>query len=142
MRANPRRADKELEIPDDMLANLRAICGKLPEAYEEKAWVGHRWVIGKKTFAHVLSINDGWPPAYARAACERGPLYVLTFRSRGRSHEPPEFDEYPFFRPIWFPNIVGLIIDDGIEWAEVQEILVTSYLVLAPKRLVDQLGDR
>jgi hypothetical protein len=142
MLANPRGTDKELEIPADILANLRSICGPLPEAYEEKAWVGLRWVVGKKTFAHVLSINDGWPPAYARAAAENGPVYVLTFRSRGRSHEPPEFNEYPFFRPIWFPDIVGLIIDDGIEWPEVGELLVTSYCVLAPKRLINQLGER
>lgn len=137
MPSDPRQTGKELEIPNDILANLRTICGRLPEAYEEKAWVGHRWVVGKKTFAQVLSINDGWPPAYAIAAGENGPVYVLTFRSRGREHEPAKFAEYPFFRPVWFPNIMGLIIDDGVEWAEIGELLVASYRVLAPKRLVD-----
>jgi len=137
MLLDPRRTDKERGIPDDILANLRTICSTLPEAYEEKAWVGHRWVIGKRTFAHVLSISDGWPPAYARVAGEIGPVFVLTFRSKGREHEPAKFAEYPYFRPDWFSNIVGLIIDDSIEWPEVEELLFTSYRVLAPKRSIE-----
>jgi hypothetical protein len=44
------------------VAELRAICLGLPEAREERAWVGTRWMVGKKTFAHVLTVEDGWPP--------------------------------------------------------------------------------
>src|SRR5687767_1364675 len=38
--------------PDALVARLRPICLALPDAYEEKAWAGTRWMVRKKTFAH------------------------------------------------------------------------------------------
>ena len=70
-------------VPPAVLARLRAACRTLPEAREEAAWVGIRWRIRTATFAHVLMIVDGWPPAYARAAGTAGPACVLTFQSSG-----------------------------------------------------------
>lgn len=129
-----KEADR-LEIPREILEKLRAICLKLPEAYEETAWAGIRWMIGQKNFAHIVGIDSGWPPAYAKAAGTNGPAFVITFRSRGRETEPPEFAAYPFFRPVWFANIVGITIDDETDWHNLGELLKTSYLVMAPKRL-------
>jgi hypothetical protein len=129
-----KEADR-LEIPNEILGKLRALCLKLPEAYEESAWVGIRWIVGQKNFAHVLGIDSGWPPAYAKAAGTNGPAFVMTFQSRGRDSEPPEFGYYPFFRPVWFPNIVGMIIDDETDWSEVSELLKISFTVMAQKRL-------
>jgi hypothetical protein len=61
---------------------VRSICLELPEAYEEQAWVGTRWCVRKKNFAHVLTVVDGYPPAYARAVGDVGPAHLLTFRSQ------------------------------------------------------------
>lgn len=47
------------EVPGEILARLREACLRLPEAYEEQAWVGTRWRVGKKTFAHVLVVEGG-----------------------------------------------------------------------------------
>ncbi len=41
----------------------------------------------------------------------------------------------PFFRPPWFNNIVGLSIEASTDWDEVQQLLVQSFCLLAPKRL-------
>ena len=123
------------EVADEILAALRSVCLELPEAQEEQAWVGTRWVIRKKNFAHVLTIDSGWPPAYARAAGSDGPITVLTFRSSG-----PELDAFgnaghPYFRPVWFPDIAGMVIEDDIDWDMVAELLRHSYCVMAPKKL-------
>jgi hypothetical protein len=64
--------------PAPILATLRSMCLGLPEAHEELAWVGTRWCVRKRNFAHVLPIDAGWPPAYARAAGSDGPVTVLT----------------------------------------------------------------
>ena len=45
----------------------------------------------------------------------------------------------PFFDPPWRPTIVGMVIDDNVDWDEVGELLTESYRMLAPKRLVDAL---
>jgi predicted DNA-binding protein (MmcQ/YjbR family) len=123
------------EVPPEIVARLRTMCMALPEAHEEAAWVGTRWRIRTKTFAHVVMIDAGWPPAYAQAAGSDGPLVVLTFRSA-----PPELDVLgatgqPFFRPVWFPDIVGMALGDDVDWSEVEELVTSSYCVLAPRKL-------
>jgi hypothetical protein len=62
------------DVAPEVLRELRSVCLGLPEVYEEPAWAGTRWRIRKRTFAHVVAVEDGAPPAYARAS-------VLTGRS-------------------------------------------------------------
>ena len=64
------------EVPADVVGQLRSVCLGLPEAYEEQAWVGTRWRVRQRTFAHVLFLDRGWPPAYARATGIDGPAEV------------------------------------------------------------------
>jgi hypothetical protein len=126
-------------VTDDILGRLRETCLSLPTAYEEQAWVGTRWCVRKKTFAHVLTIENAWPPAYARAAATEGPLTVLTFRSSGQELDALANQGPPFFKPVWFPDIVGMALDDDTDWDEVDELLTESYCLLAPQKLTDQV---
>ena len=96
-------------VPHRVLEQLR-ICLALTEVYEEPAWVGTRWRVRSKTFAHVLTITDGTPRAHARAAGIDGPATVLTFRA-------PRTD-----------------------WTEVAELLTASFCLLAPRKLVAQVA--
>ncbi len=125
-----------LQVPADILAKLRLVCLDLPEATEERAWVGTRWMIGKKNFAHVLMISEGWPPAYVQASGSKGPACVLTFRAPLAALGAPRFKRAPFFRPPWFANIAGLFIDADTDWDDVASLVTDSYCVLAPKKLV------
>ncbi|MEP7243808.1 MAG: MmcQ/YjbR family DNA-binding protein [Gammaproteobacteria bacterium] len=133
------RPNAHPQVPREILTQLRATCLELPEASEEQAWVGMRWTIRKKNFAHVLMIDAGWPPAYARAAGTDGPACVLTFRSQGREFEPTSFGHAPYFRPVWFPNIVGMVLDAGADWDKVAGYLIVSYRVLAPQKLIERI---
>jgi hypothetical protein len=123
------------EVAPEIVAQLRSICLGLPEAHEEQAWVGTRWRIRTRTFAHVLLVDAGWPPAYARAAAMDGPATVLMFRSTG-----PELDVLrragrPFFSPIWRADEVGLVLGAEVDWEEVAELITESYCAQAPKAL-------
>ena len=114
---------------------VRRVCLALPEVVEEEAWVGTRWCVKRRTFAHVLDIDDGWPPAYARASGTNGPATVLMFRS-----SPPDLDALraagpPFFGPPWRSDEVGLVVGPDTDWTEVAELVTESYCVIAPKRL-------
>jgi YjbR len=128
--------DDGADVPPEVVARIRAVCLALPEAYEEHAWVGTRWRVRTRTFAHVLLIDAGWPPAYVRAAGTEGPAVVLMFRSSG-----PELDVLrgagpPFFGPPWRADEVGMAIGDGtVDWDEIAELITESYCVVAPKRL-------
>lgn len=127
-------------IPPTILTRLRPLCLALPEAHEEQAWVGTRWRIRKQTFAHVLMVDGGWPPAYAKAAGSDGPVCVMTFRSPLPQLDAFAFTWAPFFRPAWFPNIVGMTLDEATDWDEVAGLVRASHRLLAPRKLADQVG--
>jgi len=124
---------------DHVVERLRAVCARLPEAYEEQAWVGTRWRVRNHTFAHVVTIDAGRPPAYARAAGSDGPVTVMTFQSSGQELDALSRLGHPFFRPVWRPGIVGMIVDADSDWGEIAELVVDSYCLLAPKKLVAAL---
>jgi len=127
------------EVAPQIVARLRAICLRLPQVREEEAWVGTRWRVRTKTFAHVLAVADGWPPAYARAASTDGPATVLTFRSSGPELEALGEVGPPFFRPVWHPQAVGMVLGDDVDWDEVAELLTESYCMLAPTDLASRV---
>ena len=131
-------AARRLKVPQQIATRLRSICLGLPEAREEAAWVGVRWRIRKKTFAHVLMIDGGWPPAYAKAAGSDGPACVLTFRSLLPAVDDEAFRKPPFFKPVWWPDIAGVFLDERTDWDDVSKLIEGSYRVLAPKQLVKQ----
>lgn len=120
------------------LAWARHVCLPLPDAYEEEAWVGTRWMVRRRTFAHVLEIVDGWPPSFATAAATAGPATVLTFRSEGT-----ELDAIlagpASFGPLWNRGDVGIRLDQHDDWAELAELVVDSYRLRAPKTLARRL---
>ena len=128
------------DVPPEIVAELRSVCLGLPEAYEEQAWVGARWRIRKRTFAHVLVVDSGWPPAYARAAGTNGPTTVMTFRSSGPDLDALRTAGDPFFAPVWRADEVGMVLDAGVDWEEVAELLTESYCLLAPKKLGGLVG--
>lgn len=123
------------EVDPAIVAALRVICVALPEVYEEPAWIGTRWRIRTRTFAHVVVIDGGSPPAYARAAGSDGPLTVVTFRAAGPELDALRSSGRPFFAPAWWEDMVGMELDAATDWDEVRELLVESYCKLAPKRL-------
>jgi hypothetical protein len=113
------------DVAPDVLRELRAVCLGLPEAWEKPAWTGAQFRIRNRTFAHVLAVDS-----------PSGPVTVMTFRSQGAELDALRRMGHPFFRPAWGKDVVGMVIDDGVEWDEVAELLTESYCVMAPKKLV------
>ena len=120
--------------PPDVLARIRLICLEHPGVHEETAWAGIRWNTGRKNFAHAITIDRGWPPAYASAASIDDGC-VLTFRLEREQCAAQRFRRAPFFRPVWFPNIAGVVIDARTDWDEIELLLKGSFRVLATKKL-------
>jgi hypothetical protein len=132
--------EKRSGVAPEILARLRLVCLDLPDVIEEKAWAGIRWSVAKKNFAHVLTIADGWPPAYVAAAGTPSPACVLTFRLSAAACHSARFRRAPFFRPVWFPNIAGVQIDSATDWDELDELIRESFRVLAPKKLIARMS--
>ena len=123
------------DVPPEIVVRLRSVCLALPDAYQEQAWVGTRWRVRKRTFAHVLAVDSRWPPAYARASGADGPVTLLTFRAPTDEVGALATAGHPFFKPQWAPDVVGMVLGADTDWDEVAELLTESYCVLAPKKL-------
>ena len=135
-------------MPDthDLSDLVRGAVGAMAEVVEEPAWVGTRWQVRGRTFAHVLGVTGAWPPAYARAS-GRDDAVLVMFRATGDELEALRRQGPPFFAPPWRRDEVGLIWSppsDGaaVDATELHELLTESYCVMAPRRLADEVRRR
>ena len=113
------------DVPNDVEVRLRECCLALPDAYEERAGKGTRWMARKRTFAHVLGVE-----------VDAGALVVLSFRSAGEELEVLRHAGHPFFVLGWGRDAVGMALDADTDWDEVRELLTESFCVLAPQKLI------
>jgi len=123
------------DVPATVLTALRAVCLGLPDTYEEAAWTGQRWRVRKKTFAHVLVVDDERPSGISEAMGVDEPTVLLTFRAPAAEIEVLSQVGHPFFHLGWGRDAMGMVIDDDVDWDEVAELVTDSYCVMAPKML-------
>jgi hypothetical protein len=118
-------ADRPL-VPEAWVLRLDAILGRLPACEMESAWTGTRWRVGSATVAHVFGGEDQ--------------RFRITFR--GEPDEVAAFEHLgePYFRSDWGGNVIGLLLDENSDWAELAELLTDSYCLQAPARLADQVA--
>jgi hypothetical protein len=121
-------ATEYADVPEDVVARLRSLCGGLPETTENPAWAGTQWRVRTRTFAHVLAVDFA-----------DGPVNVLIFRAPGPELEALRHAGHPFFRPAWGVDAVGMVLGDDVRWDEVAELVTESYCVVAPKKLVARI---
>ncbi|MGH7719028.1 MAG: MmcQ/YjbR family DNA-binding protein [Gemmatimonadaceae bacterium] len=110
------------------LARLRKLSLALPEAHEVEAWGTPTFRVRNKLFAMYASANThagaGRPGVWCKAAPGNQELMV---RAR-----PERFFVPPYVGPSGW---VGVYLDGGVDWAEVDELLRDSYRLVAPKKL-------
>ena len=129
------RAER-VEPDAEVVARLGATALALPEAHEEDAWTGVRWRIRTRTFAHVMVAQPGFESSFRDLTGIADPTTVLTFHATGDELLALVHAGLPFYKPPWSPTIVGIVLDDDTDWAEVADLVVESYRVCAPKKLV------
>lgn len=134
------RADR-IEPSAEVVARLGATVLALPEAYEEDAWTGIRWRVRAKTFAHVMVAQAGFESSFRDITGVADPTTVLTFRATGDELLALVHAGMPFYKPPWSPTIVGMVIDDDTDWAEVADLVIESYRFCAPQKLVRRLDE-
>ncbi len=109
------------EVPETMVRRLAKIMEVLPDCEAEEAWVGLRWRVGAATVAHVFGGEDQ--------------LLRITFRAEPEEVMAFEHLGHPYFRAGWGRNVVGLVLDDRVDWGELAELLTDSFCLQAPAHL-------
>lgn len=127
--------DVDDDLDPALVARVAAICLALPEAHEQDAWIGVRWRIRQRTFAHLAHVDPRGGSVFGLAARLRSPADVITFRSDGEELEALVRSGLPFYKPDWSPHVIGMVIDADTDWDEVAELMADSYCLMAPKKL-------
>ncbi|MFF0275704.1 MmcQ/YjbR family DNA-binding protein [Streptomyces sp. NPDC004330] len=123
------------DVPPEILNRLRSICRQMPESHEEPAWIGVRWRIRARTFAHVYAPDVERSPVYAPYATEGREPVVMTFRVPDDDLLGLTAPGFPYFRADWGPNVVVAVLGDHTDWTEIAELVTDSYCGMAPKFL-------
>lgn len=123
-------------VPPALLSRVRQICLALPGSSEEAAWIGVRWRVRGRTFAHLISVDDAGSSVLRRMPDLRGEVSVVTFHVPADEVEALRRAGPPFHHAGWGHHVMALQLDDGTDWSEVAELLVESFCLLAPQKLV------
>jgi predicted DNA-binding protein (MmcQ/YjbR family) len=129
-------AEKRPEPPEDHVLRVARVSRSLPDAYEEEAWTGTRWRIRGQTFAHVMV------PRAEHLEQMGGPREfrsTVRFRSAGEEFETLRHLGAPYLVHPVQRNLLVLLLDDDTDWDEVAELVVESYRLMAPQKLVRML---
>ncbi len=125
-----------VDVPPALLDRVRAICLGLPETYEEPAWVGVRWRVRQRTFAHLFTVDDDSTTSLKDAFEPGRETTAVTFRVPGDELQALRQMGDPFFYVGWGRDVMAVRLDEASDWDEVRELLTDSYCVLAPHKLV------
>lgn len=118
-------------IDDAIMEKLRAICLPLPEAAQAEAFGAPTFQIRSKNFA-MLRKSDGRTSVWCKTTHE--------FQQALVNSEPERYFAPPYVGP---KGWVAIWLDDDMDpdWDEIEEIIIESYRLIAPKRLVRQLDE-
>jgi phosphoribosylglycinamide formyltransferase-1 len=113
------------------LAQLTKIALALPEATRQVYGSHARFLVRKKTFAYFLDNHHG-----------DGIVAVTGKVLAGENKALAEAQPRRFYLPAYIASKgwVALRLDVGkVDWDEVKELLLGSYVLVAPKRLAKQM---
>ncbi len=123
------------DVEPEILDRVRAICVALPQVHEEPAWIGVRWRIRQRTFAHVVTIEPDSPASFREVFDVNGDATVVTFRAVHEEREALTSLGRPYYDVGWGRDAMGMLLDGSTDWVEVAELLTDSYCMLAPNKL-------
>lgn len=113
------------DVPPEVLAKLRPMCLALPEATETQNQVGYEFKIRRRIFAYLFAVEDPDGRQIVMLVCRADPLEREGLLGIG----------HPYFPPRSGTDRVGIVIEDGTDWTEIEELVTESYRLNAPKNL-------
>jgi YjbR len=121
-----------VEIPADIVERIRAICLALPEvtvrvdeSLTTARSTAHSFDIRRRSFCLLV----------ARADPAGQPVPLLVLRADPDEREVLLAIGHPFFPSRAGRDRIGMVLTDGTDWAEIRELVIESYRILAPKKL-------
>ncbi len=122
-----------VEIPADIVERIRTICLALPEvtvrvdeSLTTARSAAHSFDIRRRSFCLLV----------ARADPAGQPVPMLVLRANPDEREVLLSIGHPFFPSRAHRDRIVVVLTDGTDWAEIRELVIESYRILAPKKLI------
>jgi predicted DNA-binding protein (MmcQ/YjbR family) len=113
---------------DAYLTELQAICLALPEATQQYTFESETFRVRSKIFAmHAANEQEG--AVWVKGQPGEQELLI--------SAAPDRFFKPPYLGP---KGWIGIRFSEDTDWDEVADLIETSYRLIAPKKLVAQIG--
>jgi len=124
-----------MAAPDATLCRLRALCLALPEAEQRRTWDCETFRVRNRIFAMHVPPAGSAPGAASALWCKA---------PKGVQHLLMEADPARFFRPPYVgpKGWIGLRLDAGTDWSEVEALVRRSWSMTAPRRLSAPPADK
>lgn len=112
--------------PADWVERVDRTLSAFPGCVRAAAWTGTSWKVGAATVAHLFGGED----QLIRIVFRAEPDEVMALQHLGP----------PYFKASWGTNVVGLVLDESTDWAELAELLTDSYCIQAPTDLAARVA--
>ena len=126
-----------VEVPDDIVERVCALCLALPEVTVRVDYsltrtrsTARSFDIRRRSFCLLVAVERP----------TRRPVPLLVLRADPDEREALLSIGHPFFAPRAGRDRIGVLLTDATDWAEIRELVTESYRVLAPKKLTALLG--
>ena len=129
------------EINPEWLEQARSIALALPEATEKETWGHPTFRVRNKIFSGIGSSGGSVefvdPSAIGADTASAQPTVTMTMKAAPGEQQSLLAQGLPFFKPKYVGNSgwIGIMISDRTDWAEVEELVLDSYVAIAPKKL-------
>lgn len=112
---------------DALVERLRARCMALPEATERETWGDATFRMREKIFAMT---RGGAAPNTMWCKARPGVQGMLVAANPARFFVPPYVGHHGW---------IGVRLDGEVDWEELEDLIIESYRMTAPKRLAAHL---
>jgi hypothetical protein len=121
-----------VEVPEDIVERVRALCLALPEVTVRVDYSQTR----SRSTAQSFEIRRRSFCLLVAGQGQTGKsVPLLVFRADSDDREALLSVGHPFFAPRAGRDRIGVLLTDDTDWEEIRELVTESYRILAPKKL-------
>jgi hypothetical protein len=122
-----------VEVPEDIVERIRTLCLSLPEVtvriddpLTDARSTAHSFEIRRRSFCLLV----------AREGAAGRPLPLLVLRAGTEERAALLSIGHPFFASRAGGDRIVVVLTDDTDWEEIRELVIESYRILAPKKLI------
>jgi YjbR len=125
-----------VEVPADIVERVRTLCLALPEVTVR---IDYSLIRARSTAQSFDIRRRSFCLLVAREDPAGQPVPLLVLRAGPEEREALLSTGRPFFAPRAGRDRIGVLLTDDTDWAEIRELVIESYRILAPKKLTELL---